>query len=458
MEPPSYETSLQPSGNVILKNFTQPPNKIALLNDLKNWQGEDFPSFEDVIVSRITDQQEKMMAMSFALWRSDQTEQFPITVDEKVLKMLGYSRKDNFKRDLLKDFGDGDETDWILLKNEEPFRDTDGRVGQAWRAETIKITGEVFKSMAMKSNTSIGKASRSYFVSLESIMFCYMQASNEWKTAKQIQAKDIEMTEAIAAKDTEVKQAIEAKENEIELYKKQLEESRVPFSNKEAVQIVYVFTDPASEGKNLYKIGETKFNKSEKRVKEQQSGNPEKLKTVLEVKCINSRILESASHNVMKQLNWHHNGEWFQAPISRIRGILLGLAHALNTALRVENATEEEILEAICHWKPPLSCEAPVKNTIDETLEMQAVRFFRENFKYEIGAKTKSGVVIKLFIEWSKENDFKLESTASNKISPFLQKCVVMFNSGVVFNPICSFVSNGKRTQTPGFQNLRQSN
>ncbi len=44
----------------------------------------------------------------------------------------------------------------------------------------------------MKSNTSIGKASRSYFVSLD-IMFCYMEASNEWKTAKQIALKDTEI-------------------------------------------------------------------------------------------------------------------------------------------------------------------------------------------------------------------------------------------------------------------------
>jgi hypothetical protein len=333
------------------------------------------------------------MAMSFALWRSDHNEQFPITVDEKVLKMLGYTLKGNFKRDLLKDFGDGEGVDWSFIKSDEPNEMTLNNVngpGKAWRAETIKITGDVFKSMALRSNSSIGKASRSYFVSLENIMFCYMQASNEWKTAKQIAAKDTEMKQ--------LQQVIQEKDME-------LEAGRVPFSNRQPLQSVYVFTNDTYEKINLYKIGETHSGKAIKRIKQQQPGSPEDLRLIFEARTINSKILETAVHSVLSQLNCHANGEWFQAPIGKIRGIIRGLNNTLNIALTVENATEEEIVEQLMNYRHEPTVP-PVANQVMPEVNMKS--FVKDTY-VEISERggIESDSVEKDYIAWVQRNGLR---------------------------------------------------
>jgi hypothetical protein len=467
MEPPSYENSLQPSGNVILKHFTQPANKVALFNDLKNWQGEDFPSFEDVIVSRITDEQEKMMAMSFALWRSDQTEQFPITVDEKVLKMLGYSRKDNFKRDLLKDFGDGDETDWILLKSEEPNEMTLNNVngpGKAWRAETIKITGDVFKSMALRSNSSIGKASRSYFVSLENIMFCYMEASNEWKTTKQIAAKDTEMIEAIQAKDIEMQEI-----------KEELEEAkRAAPKWRENVkkEIVYVFTTKQDVIRQIFKIGRTRTS-TNKRVKELQTGNSDELEEVFAFYTSNATLLERVVHIMFESRGWKYRNEWFQIPLHVIKTCITVFGNVIETFNTIGTPTSQELIERFeqidilsnlhvprveVPKEVPQVAETELNPVVPRftTLEQAVDRFITEKIRLEIGLKVKSGVIIAAFIQWCLENKIELHTDATNKLSPAIQEGMMrIYGHSVRFNPICSFKTNGRRVQTPGFTGAR---
>ncbi len=51
----------------------------------------------------------------------------------------------------------------------------------------------------------------------------------------------------------------------------ELEAGRVPFSNRQPLQSVYVFTNDTYERINLYKIGETHSGKTMKRIKQQQT-------------------------------------------------------------------------------------------------------------------------------------------------------------------------------------------
>jgi phage/plasmid-associated DNA primase len=85
----------------------------------------------------------------------------------------------------------------------------------------------------------------------------------------------------------------------------------------------------------------------------------------------------------------------------------------------------------------------------------EAVTFLTQKTELKVGEKVKSGEVIRSFLDWCMQENIALPSTASNKVSPMLQNAVrAVYKGRVVFNPICSFVQNGKRTQTPGFQNL----
>jgi hypothetical protein len=93
----------------------------------------------------------------------------------------------------------------------------------------------------------------------------------------------------------------------------------------------------------------------------------------------------------------------------------------------------------------------------DDPQSVAALLFLRDKCVYELGARTKSGDVIRAFIEWCKQNDYGLGSQATNKISPLIQNVIPKYNDKVKFNTICSFydIATNKRTQTPGFMNLR---
>ncbi len=93
----------------------------------------------------------------------------------------------------------------------------------------------------MRSNTSIGKQTRAYFVALEAVLFAYTEASRIWEG----RSKD---------------RTIQAKDNEIQDYIKQLKDSRVPFSSKEPLQTLYVCASKSLAEQHLVRIGRTKYN------------------------------------------------------------------------------------------------------------------------------------------------------------------------------------------------------
>jgi hypothetical protein len=217
-----------------------------------------------------------------------------------------------------------------------------------------------------------------------------------------------------------------------------------------------------------------------KRIKQQQPGSPEDLRLIYEANTVNAKILESTTHSVLTQLNCHSNGEWYQCPIGKIRGIIRGLNNALNIALTVENATEEEIVEKMMNYRhePTVANQVnemnvqitqndePIQTNNDEISlhdrkkqrqkesETLALRFLKERCEFKPGERTKSGDVIRAFLEWLDENDEQLDCVATNKVSPLLQKMLPSFGKST-FSNICSFGSGKLRTQSPGFQNFR---
>jgi hypothetical protein len=171
------------------------------------------------------------------------------------------------------------------------------------------------------------------------------------------------------------------------------------------LQSVYVFTNDTYEKINLYKIGETHSGKAIKRIKQQQPGSPEDLRLIFEARTINSKILETAVHSVLSQLNCHANGEWFQAPIGKIRGIIRGLNNTLNIALTVENATEEEIVEQLMNYRHEPTVP-PVANQVMPEVNMKS--FVKDTY-VEISERggIESDSVEKDYIAWVQRNGLR---------------------------------------------------
>jgi prophage antirepressor-like protein len=211
---------------------------------------------------------------------------------------------------------------------------------------------------------------------------------------------EVKLKEQIAAKDTEMKQLHQViQEKDMEL-----KAGRVPFSNRQPLQSVYVFTNDTYEKINLYKIGETHSGKSIKRIKQQQSASAENLRLIFEVKTINSKILETAVHSVLSQLNCHANGEWFQAPIGKIRGIIRGLNNTLNIALTVENATEEEIVEQLMNYKEKANQVVQTDN-VNNVNQVDVERFIKDTYvKTDERVGIKSDAVVDHYIIWAQHN------------------------------------------------------
>jgi hypothetical protein len=64
MNPPEYAAAITTS---FLQGFNQ-QRKQELVQELVEWQGDRFPSFDEVLVSKLTQDNERVMAMSFKLW------------------------------------------------------------------------------------------------------------------------------------------------------------------------------------------------------------------------------------------------------------------------------------------------------------------------------------------------------------------------------------------------------
>lgn len=88
-------------------------------------------------------------------------EEFPVDLDDAYV-WLGYSRKDNAKRKLVKYFIEG--IDYSLLRSEEPTP-----AGGFSNKETIKLTTGCFKELGMLAGTEKGKQIRKYFLECEKI-------------------------------------------------------------------------------------------------------------------------------------------------------------------------------------------------------------------------------------------------------------------------------------------------
>ncbi len=162
------------------------------------------------------------------------TNDFPINLDTLV-KLVGFSNKQNAKRTLKNNFTEGEDYKIALLRKDE--RKNEGGHNE----ETIMLNIDTFKNMCMLVKTDKGKQIRKYYVKLENIY-------------NKIIKEEIEENKSLLEQEKRnTKKLIEEKENKHVLDKKLEKHDFLidKFKNKKCVYIAEIT-------ENLIKIGSTK--------------------------------------------------------------------------------------------------------------------------------------------------------------------------------------------------------
>ncbi len=287
---------------------------------------------------------------------------------------------------------------------------------------------------------------------------------------------EVKLKEQIAAKDTEMIEAIQAKDIEMQEIKEELEEAkRAAPKWRENVknEIVYVFTTKQDVIRHIFKIGRTRTS-TNKRAKELQTGNSDELEEVFAFYTSNANLLERVVHIMFESRGWKYRNEWFQIPLHVIKTCITVFGNVIETFNSIGTPTSQELIDRFEQIDilsnlhvPRVEVPQVEVSQVEEielapvvprftTLEQAVDQFITEKIRIERGLKVKSGVIIAAFIQWCLENDIGLQSDATNKLSPALQGGMTRIHgNNIRFNPICSFTTNGNRSQSPGFTGAR---
>lgn len=127
-----------------------------------------------LIEKEFTNEDQKQFALNFQLYLAYGTDPDKFVVDlDNVWECIGFSRKDNAKAILIKNFEK--DTDFIvnslLLTHQSHSRGGHNK-------ETILMNTETFKTLCMLSYTEKGKKTRIYYSKMETIFFKYLEHKN----------------------------------------------------------------------------------------------------------------------------------------------------------------------------------------------------------------------------------------------------------------------------------------
>jgi phage anti-repressor protein len=128
----------------------------------------------NLLEDNFSSEEQKMFDNSFKhyLQYGDDDTAFVIDFDD-VWEWLGFTRKDNAKRIMTKNFEEDVHYKIALLNLEEQKSHEENRGGH--NKETIMMTVNTFKDFCMLANTEKSKTIRSYYIKMENIMHKYVK-------------------------------------------------------------------------------------------------------------------------------------------------------------------------------------------------------------------------------------------------------------------------------------------
>lgn len=251
----------------------------------------------EFLKDNLTDEQQLLFAKSFYMTLFD-GDKYPIHSND-VVKWLGYSRKDPFKRLLDKHLKEGDHYEVFHRPVENPT--SGGRP-----SENFKLTVDAFKILGMKAGTKQGDNIRMYYIELEKLLFKYAML----QSAKKLQEKD----NIIQEKLIENQQLLQ--ENEM-------------LKCNDIRQFVYIYDTDTRVGnvKRTLKIGVTE--NIRKRAKPYKQITPYGMMVFsTEIPAnTNLRIAETWLHNLLKP--YQTSGEVFEMDIEEAKMWIVRLVNTV---------------------------------------------------------------------------------------------------------------------------------
>ena len=266
------------------------------------------------IQDNLSDDQQRLFAKSFYLYFFESNEKYPVYGDD-VMKWLGYSRKDNFKKSVEQYLSYPDDYEVFVDVKENPS--VGGRPSQH-----IKMTVNAFKHLTMKSSTSEGKKIRDYYIELENIIIKYISYESAKQYKKQLEEKEMEI--------------------------KMLKEERELFKGDDGQPKIYIFDKNINKTDNVrhLKIGITdNIWKRAKPFKQITPHGNMVFSKVIPTLNVNMRQAENFIHALLKPYQIKGEGENFEMEIDDAK-IWIGRVMNLITLSEMSDHSEKMRLNA----------------------------------------------------------------------------------------------------------------
>jgi phage anti-repressor protein len=224
----------------------------------------------------------------------DQDKDFVINLDN-IVKYIGFSRKDNAKRLLVKFFTEKINYQVILSTAEQKKN--------AHNKETILLTPNTFKEFCIKANTDKAHQIRLYYIKMENILFKYLiNKLIEIKKTLKDSNKSISM----------LKNKNILLEEELNIYI-----TRINKKNYEFGETVYIVKELGLF--NVFKVGSTiNMNGREKAYNCHTNSS----KIIYTKRCKNQKLLEDAMHHKFVQYKYNNRKDWFQIDFTVLQNAL----------------------------------------------------------------------------------------------------------------------------------------
>lgn len=158
--------------NFDFSNLIQTTNEVTVdfKNELLNEMNNQFDNEEQRI----------FVNSFYAYLNHHPTDDFVVDFDI-VCNFIGFTRKDNFKRLLEKNFREGTDYQNLLLPKEEQVK-VNG--GAGLNKETIMLNVDTFKNICMLANTQQAKIIRTYYIKLENVVMKVINKSKQFTITK----------------------------------------------------------------------------------------------------------------------------------------------------------------------------------------------------------------------------------------------------------------------------------
>lgn len=304
-----------------------------------------------------------------------QTDEYPIDL-ENIYKLIGFSNKGNAKSTLINNFIENVDYKISLLPREQrshikggkavctyakadindtenlatPYGEAKNEENLDWSEhestsevflprnknlggrpkETIMLNVDTFKNLCMLTKTEKAKEIRMYYVKLENMFNKLLKEEmEENKKLLREHTEEIEKNKK-QLEESEYNRLLLQQENNEKQHKLEILTKK---TNKyELGDSVYIFHSTTEDNKDVYKIGKTK----NLNVRERAHKTASFKGVLLQVKCVDSTLLERSVHFLLDKYRIVSNREWFDVSFTTMKNAIYYAKLVLETNINFE--------------------------------------------------------------------------------------------------------------------------